>query len=164
MKKYHESVITIIFNEGKVLLVKRRDVPLWTLPGGRIDDGETPESAAIREICEETGLNTKIKRKIGLYHPTNWLTKKTYFFECEIIDGTFQLGSETAGLKFFDIDNLPYELPPPHPEWINDALNKTDYFEKTIESVTNLTFLKHLILHPVLVGKFLITKCKSLNS
>lgn len=39
----------------EVLLVRSRRGP-WTIPGGRIDPGETPEHAAIRELCEEAGV------------------------------------------------------------------------------------------------------------
>ncbi len=44
---------------GRLLLIKRGHEPgagLWSLPGGRIEPGETDEQAVIREIAEETGL------------------------------------------------------------------------------------------------------------
>jgi 8-oxo-dGTP diphosphatase len=51
-----------IVREGKVLLIKRAYAPyqnLWTLPGGRIEPGETIEQCAIREIAEEVGLTIR---------------------------------------------------------------------------------------------------------
>ncbi len=45
-----QGAFVIIQNDGRgILLVKRKDIPLWDLPGGRIAEGETPESAAVRE-------------------------------------------------------------------------------------------------------------------
>jgi 8-oxo-dGTP diphosphatase len=44
---------------GRLLLIRRRNEPgagLWSLPGGRIEAGESDEQAVIREIREETGL------------------------------------------------------------------------------------------------------------
>ena len=53
--------IGIVIREGHVLICRRlpdADLPnLWELPGGKIEPGETPEAAAVREIAEETGLN-----------------------------------------------------------------------------------------------------------
>ncbi|NBO24836.1 MAG: NUDIX hydrolase, partial [Chlamydiae bacterium] len=40
----------------KVLLIKRRDVPVFALPGGGVESNESAEEAAIREMGEETGL------------------------------------------------------------------------------------------------------------
>lgn len=42
-------------NHQKLLLVKRRDVPVWVFPGGGIEKGETPERAVVREVFEESG-------------------------------------------------------------------------------------------------------------
>lgn len=48
------------FRGGKVLIAKRIKPSLWSLPGGRIEAGETPEQAAIRELFEETGVTAEV--------------------------------------------------------------------------------------------------------
>lgn len=55
------------------LLIGRRDVKdqtrerlLWSLPKGHIEDGETPEIAALREVQEETGIASEISRSLGV--------------------------------------------------------------------------------------------------
>jgi 8-oxo-dGTP pyrophosphatase MutT (NUDIX family) len=55
------------------LLIGRRDLKdqtrerlLWSLPKGHIEEGETPEQAAIREVQEETGIESEIARELGV--------------------------------------------------------------------------------------------------
>ena len=58
-----------IVREGKVLLIKRAFAPyqhLWTLPGGRIEPGESIEQCAIREIQEELRLTIRKPRPVTL--------------------------------------------------------------------------------------------------
>ena len=57
----------------KGLLIGRRDLKdatgtrmLWSLPKGHIEAGETPEMAAIREVAEETGIQSEITRELGV--------------------------------------------------------------------------------------------------
>jgi ADP-ribose pyrophosphatase YjhB (NUDIX family) len=57
----------------KGLLIGRRDLKdatrerlLWSLPKGHIEAGETPEMAAIREVHEETGIESEITRELGV--------------------------------------------------------------------------------------------------
>ena len=55
MKKKDETVLASIFSENrkKILLVKRRDVPVWVLPGGGVEENENEEDAILREAKEE---------------------------------------------------------------------------------------------------------------
>jgi 8-oxo-dGTP diphosphatase len=57
------AVSASIFRDGKILLVRRARAPglgLWSLPGGRVEFGESLEIALRREVMEETGLQIEI--------------------------------------------------------------------------------------------------------
>lgn len=56
----HVTGSGILIKDGKILLIKHRYIQEWFQPGGHIDDGETPLQAAIRELTEETGWQTKL--------------------------------------------------------------------------------------------------------
>ncbi|WP_420422506.1 NUDIX hydrolase [Simkania sp.] len=161
MDHSNESVNGILFSKDRsqILLIKRRDVPVWVLPGGGIEAGESPESAVLREMEEETGLKVKIIRKIAEYTPLCRLARFTHFYECETVEGSLQTGDETRDIKFFSLKELPKKLPPPYPDWIKDAASSKPFLlKKEITSVTYSVMLKNLILHPHLVIRFLLTK------
>lgn len=74
MKQKIQKVITksLIFNKGKLLIVKRSKDDnvfpnLWELPGGTVEFGESVESALIRETKEEVGLDVKMVRPISVF-------------------------------------------------------------------------------------------------
>jgi 8-oxo-dGTP diphosphatase len=57
------SAVALIDADGRVLLAQRPQgkslAGLWEFPGGKVDPGETPEAALIRELREELGIETK---------------------------------------------------------------------------------------------------------
>lgn len=64
------TVDTIIHQDSKVLLVKRKKDPFkekMVLPGGFINEGEKVEDAAIREVKEETSLDIELDNILGVY-------------------------------------------------------------------------------------------------
>jgi 8-oxo-dGTP diphosphatase len=62
MKVVLVSAVALIDVEGRVLLAQRPEgksmAGLWEFPGGKIEAGETPEAALVRELQEELGINT----------------------------------------------------------------------------------------------------------
>ena len=100
--------------DAKVLLVRERSDGLWTLPGGWSDVGDSPSEAVEREIREESGYEAKAVKMLALYDrnkhnhypPIPYHAYKA-FFRCEIVGGTPALSSETDGVDFFVLENLP---------------------------------------------------------
>jgi 8-oxo-dGTP diphosphatase len=155
--KQNASVVGIIFKEEQqqVLLIKRRDVPIWVLPGGGIEPSESPEEAICREMREETGFAVAIKRKVGEYTPINRLTRFTHFYECEILDGSPLTGTETKEIGFFPLRHLPKSFLIVHQEWMEDALKNEPYaIKKPISRVTYNGLIKYFFRHP-----FQIIRC-----
>jgi len=154
------AAITIILSQknDEVLLIKRRDIPVWVLPGGGIDHLEAPEYAAIREALEETGLVVKIVRKTGEYTPLNRLASFTHVFECRVVGGKLGTGEETQDAAFFSIYNLPKAFFFVHKSWLEDALNNQDLVKRPITEVTYFKLFKYFLQHPFLVMRSLCSR------
>lgn len=62
MKLVLVSAVALIDGDGRVLLAQRPEgksmAGLWEFPGGKVEQGETPEAALIRELHEELGIET----------------------------------------------------------------------------------------------------------
>ena len=90
--KLIEAAGGVVFNEkDEALLIFRRD--FWDLPKGKIDEGETVEQAAVREVQEETGIqNIELGDFIQhTYHTyrtkkDNRILKKTYWYKMQTTD------------------------------------------------------------------------------
>ena len=58
----------VVVNNGKIVLVFQSKTQTWALPKGHIDDGESPEETARREIHEESGINDlAFVKNLGTY-------------------------------------------------------------------------------------------------
>ncbi|KAM9862091.1 NUDIX hydrolase [Leucobacter sp. BZR 635] len=62
------AAYAVIERRGKILLThwRRGHLHGWTLPGGGLDAGEDPKDAVVREVLEETGLNARVGRLLGV--------------------------------------------------------------------------------------------------
>ncbi|NDD58869.1 MAG: NUDIX domain-containing protein [Chlamydiae bacterium] len=155
------AVFGILFKENRtqVLLIKRRDIPIWVLPGGGIDPGETPEMAIVREVKEETGLDVEIVRQIAEYTPVHSWTSTSYVYECIPIAGKLCKGEETREVHYFPLHLLPQEIPPPFTSWIKEAIPiSSEIIRKKIQGVSRLNLVKFFFTHPIHVIRFILTK------
>ena len=102
-----------IIKDGKILLIERKNEPFkgeWALPGGFVEYGEKVEDAVVREINEETGLDTKIIDIVGVYSdpsrdPRGHIVTIVYLLK--IVDGEIKGSDDAADAKFFDLNDLP---------------------------------------------------------
>lgn len=62
--------VVITDEQDRVLLIRRGHEPfreVWSLPGGKVDAGETVEQAAVREVKEEVGVDVELTSLVGVY-------------------------------------------------------------------------------------------------
>ena len=117
-------VAAIIRKDGQILITKRRgDVHLanlWEFPGGKVESGESLESALLREIQEEIGIKISIDDEfLAIDHDYPTKPVRLHFFNCTVLEGDPKL-LDVADLRWVkpsDLDN--YEFPPADDELIS---------------------------------------------
>lgn len=113
------SVEAVVFDEqGRLLLVQRRDDHLWALPGGITDPGETLAESVRRELYEETGLWGEVKALWGLFDSRLWHSaKRIHFYHAlflmEIGEQVLRPSDEVLNAAYFSEAELP-PLSPGH--------------------------------------------------
>ena len=115
--------------EHKILLGLREELPIWALPGGKLDPDEDFASAMIREIKEETCLDATITRYVGdsRYLNSKNVEKMAMFYLCQANSADAQVTDEEIKWEWFAPDALPANLFPTFRPIIADALSgKTD--------------------------------------
>jgi 8-oxo-dGTP diphosphatase len=101
---------------GRVLLVRRSRPPdpeVWSVPGGRIEPGETAFEAVARELAEETGLAVRV---VELVAAIDWIERAAdgslaahYVILdhlVEVMGGTLAAGDDAADARWFDADEM----------------------------------------------------------
>jgi ADP-ribose pyrophosphatase YjhB (NUDIX family) len=101
----------VVDERGRLLLIKRGHEPgagLWSLPGGRIEPGETDDEALVRELREETGLTVKPGKLVGsVRRPAGdgeVLDIRDY--AATVAGGTLNAGDDAADARWADVADL----------------------------------------------------------
>ena len=101
--------------EYELCVVHRPRYGDWTLPKGKLDEGETFEEAALREVEEETGLRCELGPELQSTHYTDSKGRPKFvrYWLMEPVDGEFQPNDEVDELRWMTaheaVDALTYE-------------------------------------------------------
>lgn len=117
------GAFAVIFDAAaNVLLCHRTDRDAWNLPGGRVESGESPWQAVVREVQEEVGLHVRVERLLGVYS----VPKRgdlVFSFLCAPIDGAICTSAEADQVRWFSRSTIPANTSPRQVERIEDAYN-----------------------------------------
>ncbi|MCP2255294.1 ADP-ribose pyrophosphatase YjhB, NUDIX family [Prauserella aidingensis] len=92
--------------DGRLLLVRRANEPArgrWSLPGGRVEPGETDRDAVVRELAEETGLTVEAGGFVGA------VTREPYLihdYRCTVRGGRLTAGDDASDARWVDSTEL----------------------------------------------------------
>lgn len=102
-------------DRGRILLARRTDNQLWTIPGGAMEPGESIAETAVREVKEETGLDVEVVSLVGIYsnprHVVEYADGEvrqqfSICFSCRPVGGELTPSEETSEVDFFPPDVL----------------------------------------------------------
>jgi len=105
----------VVNDEHKILLQRRRDNNLWSLPGGAMELGESIAHTVVREVQEESGLHVEVVRLVGIYTDprhviaySNGEVRQQFSicFACRVIGGELRRSDESTEVAFFAPDEL----------------------------------------------------------
>jgi 8-oxo-dGTP diphosphatase len=117
----------IVIIDDKILLIRRGKDPFkdkYALPGGIVEYGETVERCVVREIKEETGIDTRILQLVGVYSDPERDPRGHFVsvvFHLLHVGGELKAGDDAAAAKLFPINRLP-ELAFDHRKIIDDFM------------------------------------------
>ena len=110
------AVGAVVFNEERVLLVRRGQPPscdLWAIPGGKVRLGETLQTAAEREILEETGLTVRARQPVYTFDLIEQDAQGRIRFHYVIVDliadyvaGTISAGDDAREVRWIGPDEI----------------------------------------------------------
>ncbi len=120
MNRVRSAVKAVIQNKNRFLILKQKigSNEFWDLPGGKVEYGENPLEALHREVKEETGLEIKIKKPLGLFWFFRTLDKDQVVcstFLCKPSSTRINLGKNPADETIVEFQWVaPKEFKNPH--------------------------------------------------
>jgi 8-oxo-dGTP diphosphatase len=118
------AAVVLFDPDGRVLLVHQTYGGCrWGLPGGRLEPGESPQQAAVREVAEEAGVDVTLDHLVAVYSLRSRRHGLRFIFRGTIRRGDPQPGSdgEISEVAWFEVDHLPENITNTAPFGIRDA-------------------------------------------
>lgn len=142
---FNLGAFAIVLDDSKrVLLCHRTDYDLWNLPGGGVENNESPWEAVIREVKEEVGLDVKVEKLLGIYNkPIK--NNLVFSFLCKRIGGNLVLADEADRIEWFHLSELPNNLPDKQRERIIDYFQNENIVMKNQVGPSSKEKLKNTI-------------------
>jgi 8-oxo-dGTP diphosphatase len=96
----------VVTRDGRVLVVHRPKYDDWSLPKGKLEDGESWEDAAVREVQEETGLRCALDEELSSVHyrDAKGRPKRVRYWRMRGCDGKFAPTDEVDEARWVDRD------------------------------------------------------------
>jgi ADP-ribose pyrophosphatase YjhB (NUDIX family) len=100
----------VVDDAGRILLHRRTDNALWSIPGGAMEVGESIAETVVREVKEETGIDVEPERLVGIYsnprHVVEYADGEvrqqfSVCFACRLVGGQVALSDESSEVGFF---------------------------------------------------------------
>jgi len=155
------SLAIITNSDNHILLVQRKDIPIWVLPGGGIENCENPDQAVVREAEEETGLPVHILTHIATYTPVNSLSSTTYLFHCTPATSVLPQAQEkeAAAVQYFPLEKLPSHLFFLHKNFVKEWQTASSFpIERSLTEITYFSLLFTFLRHPWWILRYLWTR------
>jgi 8-oxo-dGTP diphosphatase len=92
--------------DGRLLLIRRGNEPgrgLWSVPGGRLEPGETDAMALVREMAEETGLLVEPGALVGRVQRGPFAIAD---YRCAVVGGALRAGDDATDARWCDAATL----------------------------------------------------------
>ena len=157
MHKNSSAALAVVLDKSKtfILLVKRRDVPMWVLPGGGVEEQESTETAATREVLEETGIHATSMQLAAEYSTINFFTRDTTLYTAIAKDGPLFKTNESLDSAFFRPEEFPDNTFMVHKHWIMEILKAKEVIRRPLNEVSYWNVFKYLIRDPLLFFRYL---------
>jgi ADP-ribose pyrophosphatase YjhB (NUDIX family) len=102
----------VLDDAGRILLHKRTDNQYWSIPGGGMEPGESIAETIVREVREETGVEAKVEKLLGIYSNPRHVSvyddgevrqQFSVCFLCRAVGGELRTSKESSEVRFVEL-------------------------------------------------------------
>ena len=121
--KHSVSVAGVVVREdGRILMIQRRDNSHWEPPGGVLELSETFEEGVRREVQEETGVDIKVDQLTGVYKNLS-RGIVALVFRCRPLNHPTMATDEARSIAWLSVEEVTQQMDQAYSVRVTDALN-----------------------------------------